>query len=92
MGLSVWLGISEDTMYKWAKEDGFKSESLNMAFKAIQWNYQERIEQYPTGNIFLLKALHNVVETNKVEIVNNNVSKEEVADAISKLGLDEEDE
>ena len=91
VGLCIWLGISEDTMYTWAKGDGFKSEMVKQAFKLIQWNYQERIEQYPTGNIFLLKAVHGVQDTTKVEVTNaNNVSKDEVTEAISKLGLDED--
>ena len=93
VGLCIWLGISEKTMYAWAKEDGFKGKLLDTAFKLIQWNYQERIEQYPTGNIFLLKAVHGVQDTTKVEVTNqNNVSKDEVTEAISKLGLDADDD
>lgn len=94
-GLMIWLGISRETYNRWQKSPdlGFKYDMITGANKIMEWGYIQRGESYPTFNQFLLKAAHGMVEPQKIEITSaNNVSKEEVADAISKLGLDEEDE
>lgn len=91
VGLSLWLGISKQTFYEWEgkpEKYGFKSDLTKQASEAIEFSYMNRLESFPTGNIFLLKALHGVVETNKVEINTTITNTEEICDAISKLGLD----
>lgn len=93
--LILYIGCSKSQYHAWQTESskyGVISELIQMANMIMETQYVQRGESTPTFNMFLLKAAHGMVETQKVEIVNNNVSKEEVADAISKLGLDEEDE
>lgn len=88
VGLGIWLGIGEKTLYQWAKEDGFKGKIISDAFDTIKWSYMGRLEQYPTGNIFLLKAVHGVQDTTKVEIASDVTTDEDhVRETIEKLGL-----
>ncbi len=92
-GLRLWLGISSSQYYDWTNKPdkyGSKSALLESAHGLMEMCYILRGEQFPTFNMFLLKAAHGMVETNKVEIsTNGQVNKDEVKETISKLGLDE---
>jgi len=94
-GLQLWLGVSTSQYYDWTTKPekyGSKSEILDRAHLTMKTSYTQRGEKYPTFNMFLLKAGHGMVETNKVEITNNsNANPDELKDTISKLGLDKED-
>ena len=94
VGLQLWLGMSKAQYYEWASnpKHGFKTDIIRQANDLIELSYMGRVESYPTGNIFLLKSLHGVNDTTKVEITNNGASKEDVKDLVSKLGLDEKSE
>ena len=92
-GLRLWLGISKAQYNDWElkpEKYGFKSDLIYMANDVMEITYVTRGESNPTFNMFLLKAAHGMVETNKVEITNNNSNPEEVKEAISKLGLDKD--
>ena len=49
---------------------------------------QNQIDKYPTGSIFLLKSSHGHQDIKVINVTNNNVTPEDVKDAVSKLGLD----
>ena len=92
VGLSLWLGISKSQFWEWETKPekyGFKSNLARQATAIIEDTYVGRVESYPTGNIFLLKAMHGYAETQKVEVTGNKgTNPDEVNDIISKLGLD----
>lgn len=93
VGISLWLGISKETMYEWVRNPakyGFKSDLMKMAHDAIEISYIGRAEKYPTANLFLLRTSHGHIEQSKIDISTNNtgVGQDEVNDLVSKLGLD----
>ena len=97
VGLQLWLGLSRTQYYDWETKPekfGAKTNIIGRANQIIEMAYIGRAEKYPTANIFLLKAGHQYVEQNKLDITTNGKqigSPEELTDAISKLGLDKED-
>lgn len=90
--LGLWLGCSRAQYYSWQSENakyGAISDIINMANAVMENEYINRGEKNPTFNIFMLKAGHGMVETNKVEISNTtNANPDEIKDVINKLGLD----
>jgi len=90
--LQLWLGCSSSQYHVWQTEPtkyGAISEIITMANKVMETQYTNRGEKYPTFNMFLLKAGHNMVETNKVEITNTKeTTADEIKEAIVNLGLD----
>ena len=93
VGISLWLGISKETMYEWVRNPakyGFKSDLMKMAHDMIEGSYIGRAEKYPTANLFLLRTSHGHIEQSKIDISTNNteVGQDEVNDLVSKLGLD----
>lgn len=93
-GLRLWLGIARSTYEDWEKGDrkhGHKSGIIRMANEFMESQYISRLEKYPTGNIFLLKSSHGHSDRQQVEITGGkDVNKEDIADVVSKLGLDSE--
>lgn len=90
-GIQLFLGMSDATYYDWQNKPekyGELSSLINYANKTIESQYVDKIEQYPTGNIFLLKARYSYQDTSKVEVTSTGISSEELADAVKKLGLD----
>lgn len=94
-GLRLWLGVSKSQYHAWHSEPskyGAISDLITMANDAMELQYVNRSEKYPTGNIFLLKTCHGYVETSKVDVTTNgNSTPDEVKDAIAKLGLDKQE-
>jgi hypothetical protein len=94
VGLSLWLSCGKGTLYTWASDPvkyGAISVLTSQALEAIEHQYINRVEKYPTGNIFLLKTSHGHVETSKVDITSNGkeiTNQENVEDLVSRLGLD----
>lgn len=90
-GLTLWLGCSKSQYYAWQTETGkygVISNLISMANTVIENQYINKLESYPTGNIFMLKASHGYAETSKIEVTGSQTTANDVADAISKLGLD----
>lgn len=91
-GLAMWLGTHKQQIWDWKthpEKYGFKSELIKQACELIEMSYVGRLEQYPTGNIFLLKSSHGYKDTQTVEFSSNSTSPDEIAEAINKLGLGE---
>lgn len=92
--LQLWLGVSRAQYYDWKTKPekyGVKSDILGQAELGMELYLQANLDKYPTGSIFLLKTSHGLVETTNVNVTNNTpTSKEEIADVVSKLGLDKE--
>lgn len=92
--LQVWLGVCRAQYYEWKTKPekfGVKTDVINEAERSMEVYLQSNLDKYPTGSIFLLKTSHGLVETTNVNVTNNNpTSKEEIADVVSKLGLDKE--
>ena len=88
-GLRLWLGLSKSQYWEWEKNHtDFKSNLINEANDLMEIQYIEKGEKYPTFNMFLLKSSHNHSDKQEVEITSKDVSKDEIADTISKMGLD----
>lgn len=91
VGLGLWLGISKSQYWEWETKPEkyeYKSNLIKMANDAIESSYMARLERYPTGNIFLLKSVHGHSETTNINVNSTGTNAEEIAEAISKLGLD----
>jgi len=91
VGLSLWLGVTKQTLWVWEKEStDFKSDLIRWATSLIEMSYVGRAEKYPTANIFLLKSSHGHVETSRLDVVatNEQMQTDEVQDRIAQLGLD----
>jgi Arc/MetJ-type ribon-helix-helix transcriptional regulator len=89
-GLSLFLGIHKSTLYEWDANRtryGDISEIIRHAVELMEAQYVNRVEAYPTGNIFLLKSSHGHKDASEITI-NKSASEEDVKDTISKLGLD----
>lgn len=90
-GLRMWLGLSRSQYHEWETNTSshpLKSDILSEAAEFMQMQYIGQGEKYPTFNMFLLKAGHNYSDKQEVEITSKDVSKDEIADTISKMGLD----
>jgi hypothetical protein len=92
-GLELWLGVSRPQYIAWAdhpEKYGAKSEIIQLANTMMETSYINRVEAFPTGNIFLLKTSHGHVETSRIDVVAGArpQNPEEVKDLVSKLGLD----
>jgi hypothetical protein len=90
-GLCLWLNLSKQQFWEWENNPskfGFKTELTRRANLMIEDGYVNRLESFPTGNIFLLKSSHGYAETTKVEVTGTQTNTAEVADAIARLGLD----
>ena len=91
--LRVWLNVSRQTINEWRSKPekyGVKSDIIDKAFNLMEMYLQGNIDKYPTGSIFLLKTSHGHIETSKVDVTSNGSqiqSKEDLDDAVSKLGL-----
>jgi hypothetical protein len=94
--LRLWLGCSKAMYYDWETKKekyGLKSDCIVMANDMMESNMINRIETYPTGNMFLLKTSHGHYESSRVDITSNGQtvnSADEVKDLVNKLGLDKE--
>lgn len=91
--LRLWLGCSRTQYYDWETKPekySYKTNILAVAHDFMESSYVQRLEKYPTGNIFLLKTSHGHIEQSKIDITTNgqNLNPNEVSDTISKLGLD----
>lgn len=93
-GARLWLACSRSQYHAWETETakyGGISDVIRMANDAMETQYINRGEQYPTMNVFLLKSSHKHIETSKMDVTTNGqalTSAEDVKDTISKLGLD----
>ena len=104
--LQLWLAISRDQLHQWktnSRQYGRKSDIIKMAYNLMEAILQQRIEKYPTGNIFLLKTTHGHVETSKLDVTSDGQALQdpnEVKQLVDRLNLldteiveeDEEDE
>jgi len=93
-GLRVFLGVSRTQYYAWETEPekyDYISNLINIANDCIEMQYIDRLEKYPTGNIFLLKAKHGYIETSKLDITSDGKalgsSQEEVDGQLDRLGF-----
>lgn len=93
--LQLWLGVSKAQFGDWIANEsryGYKSSSVKKAMQIIETYLQMNIDKYPTGNIFLLKTTHGHVDQARIDVTSGGArigaSADEVADMISKLGLD----
>lgn len=91
--MRLWFNVSTRMFDYWRKDEkyGFINEVLDEAVSLIEAITLSKIERYPVGNIFKLKAIHKYCDTQKIDITSNGNelnNKEEVQNAISKLGLD----
>lgn len=91
-GLQLFLGCSRDTYHAWATEKakyGAISDLIRLANQAMETQYINRVEAFPTGNMFLLRTSHGHVEKSQVDVTTSNqTNAEDINDAIKKLGLD----
>lgn len=90
-GLQLWLGCVKSQYWEWQKfpeKYGEISNLINLANQIMEMEYINKVEKYPTGNIFLLKAGHNYVEKSEVEVKTNITKPEEIDEVVKKLGLD----
>jgi len=92
VGLRLWLGLSKSQYWEWETKPEkytWKSNQINQANDFMELQYIGRLELYPTGNQFLLKAQHNYIDKQTVEVnTHNEISKDEISDVVNKLGLD----
>lgn len=90
--LCLWLNADKSQLSRWRyNSDNPAYRPISKAMKLIESRVESRLEKYPVGNIFRLKAYHDVVEPNKVEVVGTTkveINAEDVAKAVEKLGLD----
>ena len=95
VGIQLFIGVGKSQYYDWANKEkyGAISEIISIANGLIEQQYIGRAEKFPTANIFLLKSSHQHVETSRLDINDSRsgigTTKEELSDAISKLGLDQ---
>lgn len=91
-GLRLYLGCSRSQYHAWQTEYGKYgaiSDLINLANDTMEVQYVQRVESYPTGNLFLLRTSHGHVESSKVDISTDvKTSTEDIKDVVSKLGLD----
>jgi hypothetical protein len=94
--LRLWLGCEHSTYWDWEhkpEKHGYKTTFIRLANDIMEANMINRIETYPTGNMFLLKTSHGHYESSRVDITSNGQtvnSADEVKDLVNKLGLDKE--
>lgn len=90
--LQMFIGLSRQQASDWINSPeryGDLSDILSNCYGIIENQYVGRGELYPTFNMFLLRSKFNYVEKQEVEVTTfNSTSPEQIADAISKLGLD----
>lgn len=90
-GIRLWLGISKSRYWEWENEAGtYKANLLAQANDFMEIQYISKGEQYPTMNMFLLKSSHGHSDKQEIQITGTDVNKDEISDAIAKLGLDKE--
>lgn len=89
--LCMWLNADSAQLSRWRRSsDSPAYRPITKAMKMMESRVESRLEKYPVGNIFRLKAYHDVVEPNKVEVVGTTkveIDPESVAKAVEKLGL-----
>lgn len=89
--LKLWFNAHKSQLYAWRSDSSSPAyTAINYAFDTIESRVESRLEKYPVGNIFRLKAYHDVVEPNKVEVIGTTkveINPEDVAKAVEKLGL-----
>lgn len=92
-GLRLWLGLSKSRYWEWENEAGtYKANLLAKANDIMEMQYIGKVESYPTGNIFLLKAGHGYSDKQEIQINSgNDVDSDKIADAVKKLGLDKDE-
>lgn len=90
--LCLWLNADSAQLSRWRRTPDHPAyHPITKAMKMMESRVESRLEKYPVGNIFRLKAYHDVVEPNKVEVVGTTkveINAEDVAKAVEKLGLD----
>jgi len=89
-GLQLFSGISRSQYFSWETEPakyGEISDIVAQANQMMENQYVNRGESNPTFNIFMLKAKHGYAETSNVNVTATNVSADDVAESIKKLGL-----
>lgn len=92
-GMRRWLGLSKSQYWEWENNPGtdvWKSNLLAEASDFMEMQYINSVESFPTGNIFLLKSSHNHTDKQEVQITGSNVDSDDIADAVKKLGLQED--
>lgn len=90
-GLRTWLGMSRSQYHAWESEpQRFKeiTDIICLANGIMEEEYINRVESFPTGNIFLLKSMHGLIDRSAIDVTTNNTNSEEVKDLVNKLGLD----
>lgn len=91
--MRVWFNVSQRMFDYWRTDPkyGFFYEVINEAYSLMEIVTLSKIEKYPVGNIFKLKAVHKYSDVQKIDVTTNGkdfVSQDEVKDMVSKLGLD----
>lgn len=91
--LQMFIGLSRQQACDWINSPeryGELSDILANCYGIIENQYVGRGELFPTFNMFLLRSKFAYVEKQEVEVTTfNSTSPEQIADAISKLGLDQ---
>lgn len=88
--LQLWLGVSKSQYHAWYSEKakyGAISDCIDTANKIIETQYIGRVESFPTGNTFLLKASFGYADTQNINITTES-TPDEIKEMIAKLGLD----
>lgn len=93
----LYSGISQTTVDAWRynRQGKFPTKQviIGKCFDFMEAMLQNRLEKYPTGNIFLLKSSFGHKEQSQLDITTNGESistSEDVKDLVAKLGLDKE--
>ena len=71
VGLQMWLGVSKQQYFDWLSNRdryGEISDLITQLDRGVENQYIERLESYPTGNMFLLKSLHGYKDTQEINI------------------------
>lgn len=94
-GLRLYIGVSRTQYYSWQTDIERYGDISNVIIDAneiMENQYINRGEKYPTFNMFMLKTKHGYEEVSKVEVTNNAVTSDEVAERIKQLGIKKDEE
>lgn len=91
-GLAVWLGTCNQKISAWVNGKGVSEEIqsvMQMACDIMANECIARGEKYPTFNMFMLRASHNMSDKHEISITQKNeVTTEDIDEVIAKMGLD----